>query len=206
MDNYNNFIYAIRGKFIVNELKDQGSSTFSFVSSNRSKIIEKIYNLYEKYKDVIKISVEIWFDEEDELYNFYYPRNQVGKPMTEITNYYEQELKKYEKDLIKKYQNKHAPLKKPIPTKIYNGILTSCERLFKDENAKNHYKASFNFDVFNTETNEKYDKCTVSFPNLVSDCYLEDFLGLSINLLDITVFAEIKDGFEEKVAIEVTMK
>lgn len=89
---------------------------------------------------------------------------------------------------------------------ISNGILTSCERLFKDENAKNHYKASFNFDVFNTETNEKYGKCTVSFPNLVSDCYLEDFLGLSINLLDITAFAEIKDGFEEKVAIEVTMK
>lgn len=89
---------------------------------------------------------------------------------------------------------------------ISNGILISCEKLFKDENARNHYKASFNFDVFNTETNEKYDKCTVSFPNLVSDCCLEDFLGLPIDLLDITAFAEIKNGFEEKVAIEVTMK
>lgn len=116
----NNFIYAISTseKFIDNGLEEWDTSMLSLVTSSRSKAIEKIYNLYEDYKDTIEIVVEIWFDGEDEFYNLYYPISQVGKPMAEAIEYYKQELKKYEEDLINKYQsNFNLLIKKESPKK-----------------------------------------------------------------------------------------
>lgn len=196
MDNYSNFIYAISisEQFINNGLEEWNDFILSLVTSSRSKAIEKIYNLYEDHKDTIEITVEIWFDGEDEFYSLYYPVSQVGKSMAEAVEYYKQELEKYEKDLINRYQSKFNPsAKKEPPKKIGNGILTSCEKLFKDNEGKNHYKASFNFDVLNAETNESYGQCILDFPNLIFEGCLEDFVGYSPKLLDITILSNMAE-------------
>lgn len=209
MDNCNNFIYAISTSeiFINNGLEEWDDSVLSFVTSSRSKAIEKIYNLYEDYKDAIEISVEIWFDGEDEFSNLYYPISQAGKPMQNAVEFYEKELKFYEQDLILKYQLKfNVPIKKESPKKIENGILVSCERLFKDEMGKNHYKATFNFDLLNIDTNENYGKCIINFPNLTCDCYLEDFIGLTPDLLNINICSSINNGLQGNFAVEIKIE